>query len=91
MNTEFWMVWDTEIGWCGQNITSEFWSHHATRLGWNGGKQRWWPEIWSFEGKEKTVVIISDDDGLGEDEALDFLDMIVNARYRRVYADLKPL
>lgn len=91
MNYEVWLIWETGIGWCGEDMTDAFDEIYRKLMDAHMLNTRWRPCWHSFEGKEKTIVVLSYDDGLDEETAYQFVDDMRANIMRRIVVDLRLL
>lgn len=91
MPYEVWMIWETSVGWCGENFTRHFDDQYRGMMDAYRKADRWVVNWYSFEGQNKTFVVVTTDEGCRWEDALEFVEMILEGRYQRVYVDLRTV
>lgn len=91
MNYEVWEVWNCAAGWCGSDITHHFNEYLSGQMYRRSDKYSWWPEWYSYEGKDKVYVVLSSDTDLTDWQAQEFLEMLLTKKFVHVHIELDEL
>lgn len=91
MDYEVWRIYETSLGWCGINITQDFDEVYREAMDTRYTKMRWKPHWYSFEGSRAVVVIVSHEDAITFDIALQFAWALKTKSLRHVCIDLNTL